>query len=232
MTIWSCVVDVLYLLAALAVIVLFAKRGFFDAVFRFGRYIAAAMLTYAFGPMLSHFLYEKWIFNWIATPVAARVEAFLQNTVGSVDIDGVIRAVPAFVRRFADTAELKEKYSAKVNSFGGVAEDFSASVSAPIAGLLSNLLAYVAVFFVSLLLLKLLSVLLNKLFKAPGLNVVNSILGALLGVLAAYLTLVGVTWLLGMLIGLFGSGETLVRFTESTRIFAFFQNSNFLNLFH
>ena len=230
--VFNYVLDVIYVLAALAVVVLFAKRGFFSSVFHFGRYIAAAILTYIFAPMLSSFLYRKWIFRWIAVPVSERVENFLNNTVGSVDMDGLVNSLPRLVKRFADTDALKEKYGATVEGLGDAAWSFSETVSSPIATLLSNIVSYVAVFFLSILLLKLAFFFLNRFFTSvPLLKQTNRFLGALLGVLAAFLLLAGVTWVLGALIGLFGRGEWLAALSRG-RMFGFFQNLNFFNLFH
>ena len=231
--IWNYVIDISYLVVALGVIILFASRGFFSSVFYFGRYIAAAVITYSFGPLLSGFLYDKWIFRWIATPVAQRVENFLNNTVGSVDIEGLLDSLPVLVQKMADTEALSEKYGTAVGNFGTVAEEFSASVSAPLASLISNVLAYVSIFFLSILLLKLVFFLLNKFFESvPVLNTINRIFGALLGVLAAFLLRAGITWLLGVLISLFTTSGHLASLAESSRIFGFFQNLNFFNLFH
>ena len=226
-------VDILYILLAVVIVILFACKGFFSAVFHFGRYIAAAMITYTFGPMLSRFLYQKWIFSWIAVPVAEKVENFLNNTVGNVDIESLVESLPALVKKFADVEALSAKYGTAVDSFHAVAEDFSATVASPLASLLSNAIAYLVIFFVSVLLLKLLFFLLDKFFDAiPLLKAINHFLGTLLGVLTAFLVLAALTWLVGLLISLLGDNEWLLHLAENSRLFGFFQNLNFFNLFH
>lgn len=230
--IFNYAADVFYILAALIIVILFAYRGFFASVFHFGRYIAAAIISYSAGPVLSRFLYQKWIFFWIAAPVAQKVENFLNNTVGSVDIEGMVESLPTLVKKFADTEALYAKYGTAVDGFHTVAEEFSATVAAPLATLLSNIVAYAVIFFVSVLLLKLLSFLLDKFFDSiPLLNKINHFLGAILGVLAAFLALAGVTWLLGVLIGLFGNNEWLRSLAEHSKFFDFFEKLNFFNLF-
>ncbi len=231
--IWNYAVDIFYVVLAIAIVVLFACKGFFAAIFHFGRYIAATVLAYTFGPMLSRFLYQKWIFSWIAVPVAEKVENFLNNTVGSVDIEGLVESLPALVKQFADVDALTAKYGATVDSFHEVAGDFSATLAAPLASLISNAIAYLAIFFVSVLLLKLLFFLLNKFFDAiPILKAINHILGAALGVLTAFLALAAITWLLGLLISLFAGSEWLLHLAENSKLFGVFQELNFFNLFH
>ena len=44
--IWSYVLDILYILAAVFVVILFTSKGFVASVSRFGKYIASAILTY------------------------------------------------------------------------------------------------------------------------------------------------------------------------------------------
>lgn len=231
--IWSYVLDIFYVLAAIFVVTLFATKGFVACVSRFGKYISAAILTYIFGPILSAFLYEKWIFPWIFRPVAEKIAKFLHNTIGSIDMDGLVDSLPLLVRRFANADALRDKYGAAVNNIDSFSAELSETVSAPPAGLLSNILAYVAVFFVSLLLLSVLFFLLEKLFGGvPALNAVNHFFGFLLGLLAAFLALAVVTWLLGVLISLFSSSVRLAALAESSRIFGYFKDLNFFNLFH
>ena len=231
--IWSYVLDILYILAAVFVVILFTSKGFVASVSRFGKYIASAILTYIFGPILSAFLYEKWIFPWIFRPVAERTAKFLHNTIGSVDMDGRVDSLPLLVRRFANADALKEKYGAAVGNIDSFSKELAETVSAPPAGLLSNLLAYIAVFLVSMLLLSVLFFLLEKLFEGvPALNAVNRFLGFLLGLLAAFLALAVITWLLGVLISLFASSGRLAALAENSHIFGYFKELNFFNLFH
>ena len=229
----SYVLDILYILAAVFVVILFTSKGFVACISRFGKYIGAAILTYVFGPILSSFLYERWIFPWIFRPVAEKTAKFLHNTIGAVDMEGLVDSLPFLVRKFANADALKDKYGAAVDNIDSFSSEIAQTVSAPPASLLSNLLAYVAVFLVSVLLLSLLFFLLEKLFSGvPALSAVNRFLGFLLGLLAAFLALAVITWLLGVLISLFASGGRLSALAERSYIFGYFKELNFFNLFH
>lgn len=229
----SYALDIFYILAAVFVVIFFTAKGFVACISRFGRYIGAAILTYVFGPILSGFLYEKWIFPWIFRPVTERIAKFLHNTMGAIDMDGLVDSLPLLVRKFANADALMEKYGAAVDNIDSFSSELSGMVSAPPASLLSNLLAYVAVFLVSVLLLSVLFFLLEKLFCGiPALNAVNRFFGFLLGLLAAFLVLAVITWLLGVLISLFASGGHLAALAERSYIFGYFKELNFFNLFH
>ncbi len=225
------IVDIAYILGALGIILLFTVRGFFESVFRFGRYIAALLMSWFWGPVLSRFLYEKWIFGWISEPLSEKISAFLANTVGSVDVEGLIESLPVLVRRFVDAEAMETKYGNTLASLDGVAADVAATISEPPASLLSNLIAYVAIYFLALLGLTLVFKLMNRVFDIPVLNVINRILGALLGVVTAFLVLSALTWLIGALVGLFGGGDKIEVLAESTWLFGYFRDLEFFKLF-
>lgn len=231
MEIFRYIVDIAYIVSAIAIVVIFTARGFFESVFRFGRYIAALMISWFCGPMLSDYLYDKWIYGWIADPLYQKISAFLSNTVGSVDVEELIESLPGLVRRFVDVEAMETKYGNTLSSIDGAALDFADAVAQPPASLISNLIAYVAIYFLALLVLTLVFKLMNRVFDIPVLSAINRFLGALLGILTAFFVLSAVTWLIGALAGLFGGGERLSALAEGSRLFGFFQNLQFFKLF-
>lgn len=218
------VIDALYVILAVVTVIVFTKRGFIDSVFRFGRTIAAGILAYFFGPRLSDFIYEKLIYRGILGLVTEKIEAFLMSTAEAINIEGMIDALPFLVKQLIDADAIKEKYGVTEGNFEEIAADFAASVSQPISSLLSNLIAYVAVFFVALLLLWIVFKILDGLFKLPGLNAINKVLGAILGVIAAGLLLAALTYVLGVLVGVFGSTSMLNQLVEASTFFRVFNN--------
>lgn len=215
-------VDAIYLLIAAIVVIIFAKRGFFESVFRFGRHIAAGLISYFVGPTVSGFISSKWIYDGIFNVVSRNVEMFLVNTAESFDLASLVDSLPFLVRQFVDPAVLEEKYGAVIDNFGTVADDFAASVATPLASILSNLIAYVAVYFAAMLLLWVVFKVLNGIFKLPILNVINSVLGAILGVVTAILLLAVLTWILSFMSGVIGFDSPFSQYVGESRLFAFF----------
>ena len=224
-------VDLIYVILAVTTVIIFTCRGFIDSVFRFGRTIMAGLICYFVGPVVSDLIYEKLIYNGILEFVSERIERFLVETVGSIDIQGLIDSLPFIVRQLVDREEITARYGDSVEGFDEIAADFAESVASPLSALLSNLIAYVAVFLLSMLALFLAFKLLDGIFKLPVLNAINKTLGCILGVAAAFLLLGAITFLLGLLVGVLGSTSTLKQLIEMSALFRWFSGLSIFNLF-
>lgn len=218
------VIDALYVVLAVITVVVFTKRGFIESVFRSGRMIAAAILAYFFGPRLSAVIYERWIYQGITGWVTEKIEDVLQSTAEAVNVDGMIESLPFLVKQLIDADAIKEKYSVEGSSIEAIAADFSANVSQPLSSLLSNLIAYTVIFLVSLLALWIVFKILDGIFKLPVLNAINKTLGFILGVVAAGLLMAAFTYVLGILVGIFGSTSMLKELVELSHFFRIFNS--------
>ena len=65
---------------------------------------------------------------------------------------------------------------------------------------------------------------LDGLSKLPILNGINKTLGAVLGILAACFLLAAITYILGVLVGVFGSTSMLNQLVETSSLFRLFNN--------
>ena len=117
---------------------------------------------------------------------------------------------------------LEEKYGATIENFGVVADDFAASVATPLANILSNLIAYAAVYLVAMLALWVVFKVLNGIFKLPVLNAINAVLGAILGVVTAILMLAVITWILTFVLGVVGFDSSFSQYVSASHLFTFF----------
>ncbi len=229
--IFSYLADILYIVLAVTTVVVFTKRGFVDSAYRYGRTVFAAIITYFVGPHVSALLYEKFIYRGIYNWVFDKVDVFLQETVGTVDVQGLIDSLPFLVRQLVDREAMEAKYGS-AESLELVAQDVSDFVAHPFASLLSNLIAYVAVFFLAKLVLMVVFKVLDFVFKMPILNAVNKLLGFAFGLISAGILLAIITYVLGILVGIFGSTGFLNELTASSRIYGFFHNLSIFDLFH
>ncbi len=217
-------VEAIYLAIGITTVIVFIRRGFVESVFRFGRYIAAIIISYFAGPHVGDFIFSKFLYKGIFGVVSNSVESFLMNTAGSVDIDSLVDSLPFLIQKFVDVGKMKAKYGNAVDNFGVVADDFASSVATPIAEVLSNILAYIVVYFVALLLLWVVFELLNKLFRVRALNVVNSILGGVCGILVAMLLLIVLTWIINLILALVGFDSDIAEYVGQSRLYSFFGN--------
>ncbi len=228
---YSWIVDVLFLVIALITVIVYAKRGFVQSLFKHGRVLASGILAFSFGPMVGDLINTKFIYNGVYNWVWSKVSTIIDSTTGGIDLEGMIESLPFLVKQFVDPAALQEKYGQVMGNLEVTAQEFSASVATPVSGIISNLLAYVAVFLVSMLLLLVLGFLLDLLTKLPIVHGVNCFLGFLLGVLAAFVLLSLLTYVISLVVGIFVSSEALDVIINNTLLFKLFSNIQLFNLF-
>ncbi len=217
-------VDAIYLAVGIITVVVFIKRGFVESVFRFGRYIAAVVISYFAGPHVGDLIFSKILYKGLFGVVSNSTESFLMNTAGSVDIDALVDSLPFLIQKFVDADKMKVKYGHAVDNFGTVADDFAATVATPIAEVLSDILAYILVYFAALLLLWVMFAILNRIFRARALNVVNGIFGGIIGVLVAVLFLIVLTWIINLILALIGFDSEIAEYVGKSRVYSFFGN--------
>ena len=218
----KCVIDVLYLAIAIVTMVVFIKRGFFESVFRYGRYIGAALISYFFAPKVGAFISEKFIYKGLFDLVSEKTEAFLRSVAGAFDVRDLIDNLPILVQRLTNVQDLEERYGAGAVDAELIADDFAASVATPVSQTLSNLIAYILVYLVALLALWLTFKLLNGIFKLPVLNATNRVLGGLFGFVAVAILLVIFTGILRFSIRVAGEESVFALGVNSSYLFGFF----------
>ncbi len=216
------IVDIIYVAIAAITVAIYVKRGFFESVFRFGKYIAAIVISYFVGPFFGNLICTKFMHRALANAVENSVLSFLDSTAGAVDIDALIDSLPLLIRRFIDVGQTKANYGSAVSNFDEVAADFSKSVTKPIAVVISDAIAYILVFFAALFVLWVIVKLLNKIFEARGLNVINGVLGGLFGILTAILLMIVLTWILNLILAIVGFDSKIAEYVRASGIYSFF----------
>ena len=225
------ILDGLYLLVAFVTIFVFTKRGFIDSAFRCGRTIFAGLISYSVGPVISTALCEKWIHPVVINWVSGRIEKFLVSAAENLNLEGIIEELPFFVKQLLDGDSMAAQYGETIENFDDIAHEFSVSVSLPLATLLSNLIAYLLVFFVASLVLWILFKIIDGIFKLPVLNFINKTLGFVLGVFAAALMLGALTFGIGFFAGMIGSAEMIDQLEEASVFYRFFHGMEIYKLF-
>ena len=226
----NILIDLIYVALAVITIIIFTKRGFIDSAYRFGRTVFASLICYFWGPSVTQFVHEKWMYKGVLGFVSERVEKVLTETANALDIHAMIDSLPFFIRQLINREAMEARYNGVTASIDVIATDFSETVAAPVSSLLSTLIAYTVLFLLSSLALLVVFKLLDQLFKLPGLNAVNKVLGFIFGLLAAYLLLIVVTFVLGLLVGLLGSTSAFKQVIDGSALFRLFNKLSILNV--
>lgn len=217
----SYIIDALYIIVAVVTIAIFTKRGFLISLYKCGRTIMAAVIAYSVGPMVGERLYDSFFYERIFSWTQGKIETIVSSAAGALNLEELIDQLPLLVKQLADVDALKQEYNISADGIRGAAKDIAAAIARPVASLISDVVAHIAVFFLALLALFIVFKLLNGIFKLPGLNIVNRIFGFLLGVFTACLFLMCATFVIDIVVNLVASPET-IEAVESASLFRMF----------
>lgn len=224
-------IDIIFLLIAIITVIVFTKRGFIQAVFDYGKTVIAVIISYAFGPRVGEIIYNKFIYNLIYKWVSNKIDTVFSSLSTKIDIDTAIDEIPFIVKQFVTPENIKERYGETIVNLENSAHEFADFVSTPFAQLISNFLSYLIVFLLALILLFILGKIVNLITKLPIVHGVNAFMGFLLGILAAFVFLSILTYLLSLIIGIFGNILSLEKLASTSYLFGFFSKIHIFDLF-
>lgn len=162
------------------------KNGFVKTVMNFISFIIAFIMAKTFSPPLSLFIYSGWIKPNFVAGVTEQIEKFLSP---SINLDSLVRN-PNPPHNFitmlegygVDLPHVDEWINEAVSKGAANLNEYVATnLVEPVARGIADFLSFTAILIVSLLLLRIVTSLINRAAKLPGLNFINSTGGILLG---------------------------------------------------
>jgi|GEM_PF-822524 uncharacterized membrane protein required for colicin V production len=169
-------VSVLILTVVIAAIV-GIKRGFVRSI--------AGLLVYIVSYIIANRFYT------LIVPYTSKIP-FIVSMTSDVEMPEV-EAGTGFIGKIG--AIMKYLFDNALNSGSDPTETARAVINNFLAELIAQAISFLALFIVSVLVLKLLTFLIGKIFDLPGLNAVNRVLGLVFGVLSGFF----ITWILSNL---------------------------------
>ncbi|MBE6552719.1 MAG: CvpA family protein [Ruminococcaceae bacterium] len=174
--------DAAFVIVGLGFIFAYAKRGFLKSILHFFKTILAFVIAYFFGGKLAKVLCDNWIGGAVRDFIYNKINGIYQGAAESFDADAVISSLPDFLM----TEEMQANLAAAEGSGETLVNSMTDALSMPIASLISNILGYVGVFLIALIGLWIVAGILDKIVShLPLLGSINTILGALLGLVIA-----------------------------------------------
>jgi len=173
------------------------KNGFVKTVLNFLSFIIAFFLAKTFSPQLSSLIYSGYIKPNFVSRVTTQIESFLTR---NIKLDALVQdpnRPDDFTNLFKnygvdlDLPDVKKWIAEAVAKGEAGIHDVAARLVENAAEGISYFVAFVLILLVSLLLLKIITAIINKVFKLPVLNIINRIggiaLGFLYGVVLSYI---------------------------------------------
>ncbi len=206
------------------------KHGFIRSLMNLITFAAGLLCAWYFYPPLAVIYNRKFLLDKFTADIYNAINQIISSGIESINLSRLFADKPdAFLditgRYNADIHKLEEYFNTLVNrGSGDITADISARIAEPVAAGLSEVLAFITIFFGIVLLLKAAAFILDLIFKLPVLNVFNRIagfvLGSVCGIAYAYILSMVITASLPFLIMIFPGA-----FTQNTG-----ESSVFLNI--
>jgi uncharacterized membrane protein required for colicin V production len=163
------------------------KRGFIRSVMNIITFISALLCGWYFYPRLAVVYNDKFLLSKFSTDIYNSINSIISSGVESINLSRLFADKPdAFLeitRRYSADINVLEKYfNTQVNAgANNITADISARIAEPVSTGLSKVLAFLTIFLGIVIILKIVTLMLDLVFKLPVLNAFNRVAGFILG---------------------------------------------------
>ncbi len=206
------------------------KRGFIRSLMNIITFFAALLCGWYFYPSLAAIYSSKYLLDKFTTDIYNSINSIISSGIESINLSRLFADKPdAFLditRRYSVDINLLEEYfnTQVMKGSQDITADISTRIATPLATGVSEVLAFLTIFLGVILLLKIVTFILDLIFKLPVLNAFNRVAGFVLGSVCG----LAYAWILSIVIAAslpFLSMIFPAVFTQNTR-----DSSIFLNL--
>lgn len=174
------IADIVLLVIIALIIWRCTANGFIKGLLKSARVLLAFVIAYFLGTPVGKLLYNSLFYKPIHSFVYGKVDGLYQSAKESLTGEEILEKFPGFLRN----GELAEKLNSIEGSSGEWVESASESIASPFATVVSNVVAYILVFLVSLILLSIVIKLLDSIVSNVSiLDRFNRLLGCVWGIL-------------------------------------------------
>ena len=168
------------------------KRGFFLAVTKPVKWLAALLLAFA----LSNVVADAIIQPLIEDPITNQITELLSEKCSDITAETARDKLPTLLKLAAGLVDVDINSMDAASSHELIAQIVD-KLAIPVIHLISVILSFVAVYFVSKIVLAILLVILNKFFDRGLFGVLNKVLGCIFGVAFSFV----IVWLVVIIFG-------------------------------
>ena len=234
--------DIFLLLLFLLITIISTERGFVNSVWSSVTIIGSFVVAYMFGGVVGDWICDNFVLKYISEYAYGIVESLIENSAENYNISNLFESLPEeFVTLVencgADISVLNSQFGSSLALSQVELYSFAESVASPISQTLSNAIAIVSIFLISLLILWIIGLVVKIIVKIPIIKTLNSLLGFVFGVIKGLV----IVWILCVTLSIFvESGfmdpetvEVLNNLTKESYIFNLFctfSPINFINI--
>lgn len=214
------------------------RSGFVQSVFGFFANLIALGVAFFLSAPVGGFLCEKWIgpaFEKGAVEQVARLTGEQATSAAEAPIEKLLEGpqgvLDSFLKGVSTTVEQIQAAFASGGDLAAARENAVRAVAQPAAETVSRIIAFIAIFVLTLLLLSIVSKLLSGICKLPGLRMLNTLLGGVFGALKGIIFVFVLCSVLSFSMPYMGGlGQFAVsqQTVDDTLLFGVFYENNFL----
>lgn len=205
-------IDLILAVILASVIIGAWRRGFVRSVFKLCSTLAAIVIAVLFYKELSNYFYTAFVLEKSQEYVGGFLQNFAAELPGA-EPAWIAALLPEQLRSTAGLLGLDLEEILRADDLFS-AEALGESLSLSIATVISNILAFAALFFGSLILLGLVGFVLDKVAQLPILNGANKFLGLLFGIAEAFVLGIVLSGVAEALLSAYGALHTDFAFTD------------------
>ena len=203
----SLVVDIVFAIVAIFVIIKYSIKGFLKTVLDIVRLAVSIVLAITFRGFVADLINSLFMTNAINNWVGKSVTEYLNGVDSKINFVNIYNTNPEFYSKVLtnfglDFNELEQTMS---NLSEETKEVATRMIAEPLANMFSTLIAVIAIFIVSMIVLYFIVKLINQITKIKGINFINKLLGVVFGVVLAIIIIWALSLLLEVLIGTLGA---------------------------
>ena len=179
----SLLLDIILVAVVVIVVIVCTKKGFFRSIMKFLVNIVSVLVAYAFTPLLSDYLYNKFLLASISGDLYTTLSS-IPADVADFDLEKVYEGAPQFssiIKNYNTTIDdLRSLLGGETTGSQAVSK-ISDYLARPVAETISSVIAFILIFLVAAIILTIICKLIQKITDLPVIHGSDRILGCIFG---------------------------------------------------
>lgn len=186
------ILDVIALAIFLITVISCRNKGFFKSFFGLIKVVLALIISYAFMPSVAYFYRTTFVEKLISNTVADRINILAQKTAEGFNLSKLFGDMPSefadILKRYgADTAKLFDRFGEMSAAAEENVKELANSITSKVVHGVSDTLAFISLFIVSLAVISLVIFIVGLIMKLPVLSALDKGLGFIFGIISGLL---------------------------------------------
>ena len=202
------IIDVILIAVFVSTVINGYRIGFIKSLISVCKFFISIAIAFALASHVGALISEKVVYEPVLSVVTDKVEDVAGTVNEEADLSEIFDKLPDSVKLFVSYDEdAQDKINGAISD--GIISDesiseLSHSIASGISGVISSIIAFLAVFAISMIALTILAFVLDKIFTLPVLKQANKLLGLIFGVFYGAFNVFAVCTVITLILHLIG----------------------------